>query len=343
MNASHPETVSDLSFRAIFAAEPEGLPGRLVTVRHDELPDEAVTVRVGFSSLNYKDALAVSGKGRVVRRFPMVCGVDLAGEVAASGDSSWRVGDRVIATGWGLGDEHWGGYCELARVRPEWLVRIPDGRDALWAMSLGTAGLTAMLSLLALEDHGMSPEVSREGPVVVTGAAGGVGSLAVALLAGLGYNVAAVTGRPEHEGYLRQLGATEVLNRSELADAPRRALGPERFSAGVDVVGGATLANVLSQTRYGGCVTACGLVGGADLPTTVHPFILRGVTLVGIETVRAPLELRNRAWQRLMTDLRPPVTEEMTVVEPLERVPELAEEVLAGRTRGRVVIAVAKS
>jgi acrylyl-CoA reductase (NADPH) len=210
-------------------------------------------------------------------------------------------------------------------------------------MSLGTAGLTAMMSVLALEHHAVSPESAGDCPVVVTGAAGGVGSVAVALLARLGYKVVAVSGRPEHEAYQRSLGASEVMNRSELAEAPRRALDRERFAAGIDVVGGATLANLLSQTRYGGCVAACGLVGGADLPTTVHPFILRGVTLAGIESVRASLELRNRAWQRLVSDLPLGLIEEMTVVEPLGRVPELAEEILAGRTRGRVVIEVAVS
>lgn len=330
----------DQAFRAVLAAEPDGPSGRLATLHRDDLPDEAVTVRVGYSSLNYKDGLAVTGRGRVVRRFPMVCGVDLAGEVEASADASWRTGDQVICTGWGLGDEHWGGYSELARVRAEWLLRIPEGRDAKWAMSLGTAGLTAMLCMMALEQHGLTTETAGDCPVVVTGAAGGVGSLAVALLAGRGYEVAAVTGRPEHESYLRRLGAHQVLARSELADSPRKALDRERFSAGIDVVGGTTLASLLSQIRYRGCVAACGLAGGSELPTTVHPFILRGVTLAGIESVRVPLELRKLAWERLAADLAPSLLEEMTVVEPLERVPALAEEILAGRTRGRVAIDV---
>jgi acrylyl-CoA reductase (NADPH) len=343
MYVAEEKTAHDLSFRAVLAAEPDGPPGRLVTLRRDELPDEAVTVRVAYSSLNYKDGLAVTGKAPVVRRFPMVCGVDLAGEIEVSRDPSWQAGDQVIATGWGLGDEHWGGFSELARLRPEWLVRVPDGRDPLWAMSLGTAGLTAMLCVLALERHGVSPEASGGDPIVVTGAGGGVGSVTVALLANLGYRVAAVTGRPENGEYLRSLGASEVLARSELADAPRRALGRERFSAGVDVVGSSTLASVLSQTRFGGCVAACGLVGGAELLTTVHPFILRGVTLAGIESVRTPPELRQRAWERLAGELPPAVMEEMTVVEPLRRVPALAEEILAGRTRGRIVIDVATS
>jgi len=312
-----------------------------VTLPRGDLPVEDVTVRVAYSSLNYKDGLAVTGKGRVVRRFPMVCGVDLAGEVEESSDPVWSPGDQVIATGFGLGEEHWGGFAELARVRPEWLVRVPAGRDARWAMSIGTAGLTAMLCVLALERHDASPEAAGVDPVVVTGAAGGVGSVAVALLAGLGYKVAAVSGRPEHEAYLRRLGAAEVLPRSELADAPAKALDRERFFGGVDAVGGTTLATVLRQTRYGGCVAACGLAGGAELLTTVHPFILRGVTLAGVESVRAPLELRERAWRRLATGLSPELLEEMTIVEPLERVPALGEDILAGRTRGRVVIDVA--
>ena len=340
MNAPDTEMAPDFSFRAVLAAEPHGPSGRLVTLRRDELPDEEVTVRVAYSSLNYKDGLAVTGKGRVVRRFPMVCGIDLAGEIEESAEASWSPGDQVIATGFGLGEEHWGGYSELARVRPEWLVRIPDEHDALWAMSLGTAGLTAMLCVLALERHGVSPETAGDDPVVVTGAAGGVGSVAVALLAQLGYKVAAVSGRPEHESYLRHLGATEVLARSELADAPVRALDRQRFCAGVDAVGGSTLATVLRQTRYGGCVAACGLAGGSDLPTTVHPFILRAVTLTGIESVQAPLALRDQAWGRLATDLPAALLEQMTVVEPLERVPALGREILAGRTRGRVVIDV---
>ncbi len=261
----------------------------MVALARDELPHEPITVRVAYSSLNYKDGLAVTGKGRVVRRFPMVCGIDLSGRVEDSDLPAWRPGDEVIATGFGLGEEHWGGYAELAGVRPEWLVRVPEGRDPLWAMSLGTAGLTAMLCVLALEHEGLTPGSAGEDPVVVTGSAGGVGGVAVALLAQSGYKVAAVSGRPELEAYLRRLGASEVLARSELADAPARALDHERFCAGIDVVGGTTLASVLRQTRYGGCVAACGLAGGVELPTSVHPFILRAVTLAGVDSVRAPL------------------------------------------------------
>lgn len=328
------------SFRAVLAAEPDGAGGRLVTMDRSELPDAPVTVRVEYSSLNYKDGLALTGKGRVVRSFPMVCGVDLAGVVEESSDPRFTPGDRVIATGFGLGEEHWGGLAEVARVQPEWLVRVPDGRDARWAMAIGTAGLTSMLCVCALERLGLTPELAAGNSVVVTGAAGGVGSVAVALLAQLGYTVTAVSGRPEQEPYLRGLGATEILPRAELADAPVRPLDKERWAGAIDAVGGTTLATVLRQTRYGGVVAACGLAGGADLPTTVHPFILRGVTLTGVESVRAPLAIREVAWRRLATGLPATLLEEMTVVEPLARVPELGEEILAGRTRGRVVIDV---
>lgn len=330
----------DGSFLAVLAAEPDGPAGRLARLQMSELPDEKVTVRVAYSSLNYKDALAVTGKGPVARCFPLVCGIDLAGEVDTSTDPRWSPGDRVLATGYGLGEEHWGGYAALARVRPDWLVRIPAGRDALWAMSLGTAGLTAMLCLMALEHHDLTPEAAGDYPVVVTGASGGVGSVTVALLACRGYRVAAVSGRPELEPYLRHLGATEVIARAELADTPSRPLERQRFAGGVDVVGGSTLAGVLSRIRYRGCVAACGLAGAAELSTTVHPFMLRAVTLTGVESVQTPMELREQAWRRLSSDLAPRLVNEMTTVEPLTRVPALAEEILAGRTRGRVVIDV---
>jgi len=340
MDAPVGKAVRDGSFLAVLAAEPDGPTGRLARLQPSELPDEKVTVRVTYSSLNYKDALAVTGQGPVARRFPLVCGIDLAGEVEASTDPRWRPGDPVLATGYGLGEEHWGGYAALARARPEWLLRIPEGRDALWAMSLGTAGLTAMLCVMALERHDLTPEAAGDYPVVVTGASGGVGSIAVALLAGRGYTVAAVSGRPEQEPYLRGLGACEVIARGELADVPPRPLERQRFAGGVDVVGGSTLAGLLSRTRYRGCVAACGLVGGAELSTTVHPFILRAVTLTGVESVQTPMELRERAWRRLASDLAPALLQEITIVEPLRRVPALAEEILAGRTRGRVVIDV---
>ncbi len=331
------------SLRAVLAAEPEGLPGRLAEIDRADLPDGDVTVRVQWSSLNYKDGLAVSGKGKVVRSFPMVCGVDLAGVVEESGSPDLEAGQAVIVTGWGLGEERFGGYADLARVRSEWVVPVPDGLDARQAMAIGTAGLTSMLCLLALEAHGLTPERAGDAPVVVTGAAGGVGSVAVALLAGRGYRVAAVSGRadqPEQAAYLRGLGATEIIDRAELAGAPPRPLDKERWAGAVDAVGGPILATVIRQTRYGGCVAACGLAGGADLPTTVHPFILRAVDLAGVESVRCPTPVRRTAWQRLAEELPRDLLEEMTVEAALEDVPALAEEILAGRTRGRVVVAV---
>lgn len=332
--------MSVTTIRALLAAEPDGPPGRLAEIDDSELDEGDVTVRVRYSSLNYKDGLAVTGRGKVVRRFPMVCGVDLAGTVVASTAESVDVGDEVVVTGFGLGEEHSGGYADLARVRSEWCVRIPDGLDARSAMAIGTAGLTSMLCVMALEDHGLEPSSSAERPVVVTGAAGGVGSVAVAILAWLGYRVTAVSGRSEQEPYLRDLGASEVLARQELADAPPRPLDKERWCGAVDAVGGPILATVIRQTAYGGCVAACGLAGGTDLPTTVLPFILRGVSLVGVESVRCPLRRRERAWRRLSADLPSGLLEEMTVEATLDDVPQLAEEILAGRTRGRVVIAV---
>jgi acrylyl-CoA reductase (NADPH) len=329
--------------RAVLAAEPEGPTGRLGEIDSADLPDGDVTVRVQWSSLNYKDGLAVTGKGKVVRSFPMVCGVDLAGLVESSDTAGVEVGKPVIVTGWGLGEERHGGFADLARVRSEWVVPVPDGLDARRAMAIGTAGLTSMLCVLALEAHGLTPEQAGDAPIVVTGAAGGVGSVAVALLAGLGYHVTAVSGRadqPEQAEYLRRLGATEIVDRSELADAKARALDEERWAGGVDAVGGPILATIIRQTRYGGCVAACGLAGGADLPTTVHPFILRAVDLAGVESVRCPTDVRRRAWERLATDLPAGLLDEMTVEAQLEDVPRLGEEILAGRTRGRVVVAV---
>jgi acrylyl-CoA reductase (NADPH) len=328
------------TFRAVLAAEPGGPPGRLADVPLADLPDLPVTVQVRWSSLNYKDGLAVTGRGRVVRRIPMVAGVDLAGVVESSSDPRFVPGDEVVATGFGLGEEHWGGFAEVARLDPGWIVRRPDGMTLEQAMALGTAGLTAMLCVMALEHEGLEPAATAVRPVLVTGAAGGVGSVAVALLARLGYRVAAASGRPEQEAYLRRLGAVEVVARRELAEAAPRPLDHETYAGAVDVVGGRTLATVLQRTAYGGVVAACGLAGGSDLPTTVHPFILRGVTLAGVESVRCPVARREVAWGRLARELPADLLEEMTVREPLERVPELAEDIVAGRTRGRVVVAV---
>ncbi|MGC9961346.1 MAG: MDR family oxidoreductase [Acidimicrobiales bacterium] len=326
--------------RAVLAAEPGGPAGRLTTIEEADLPEGDVTIRVTWSSLNYKDGLAVTGKGKVVRSFPMVCGVDLAGVVQSSESPRFSPGDQVLVTGFGLGEERFGGFAELARVRSEWVVPMPDGLDARRSMIIGTAGLTSMLCVMALEHNGLTPDGSGGLPVVVTGAAGGVGSVAVALLAGLGYDVAAVSGRSEQEAYLRRLGASSLVPRSELADAPPRPLDKERWAGAVDAVGGSTLGALLRQTRYGGCVAACGLAGGTDLPTTVHPFILRGVTLAGVESVRCPIGVRHVAWRRLAHELPGDLLDEMAEEATLDDVPALAEEILAGRTRGRVVISV---
>ncbi|MHB1988549.1 MAG: MDR family oxidoreductase [Acidimicrobiales bacterium] len=326
--------------RAVLAAEPDGRPGRLSEIDSSDLPDGDVTVRVHWSSLNYKDGLAVTGNAKVVRRFPMVCGVDLAGVVEQSEAPGIAPGQPVIVTGWGLGEERHGGYADVARVQSNWVVALPEGLDLRRAMAIGTAGLTSMLCVLSLERHGLTPERAAGRPIVVTGAAGGVGSVAVALLAQLGYRVTAVSGRPEQEGYLRELGASEVTARSDLADAKPRALESEQWAGAVDSVGGAVLATILRQTCYGGCVAACGLAGGAELRTTVHPFILRGVDLAGVDSVRCPTGVRVEAWRRLAVDLPHRLLDSLTVEAALEDVVSLAPQILAGRTRGRVAIAV---
>ncbi len=339
------------TMRAVLAAEQrdDRSPSGVASVRTADLPDGELTLRVRWSSLNYKDGLAVTGKGKVVRSFPMVCGVDLVGEVIKSVSPDFEVGDEVIVTGFGLGEEHWGGYADFARVRAEWAVPLPAQLTARRSMAIGTAGLTAMLCVMALEERGVAPAVptgsgstagSTEGPVLVTGAAGGVGSVAVAVLAQLGYEVHASSGRPEQAGYLRRLGASEVIDRAELAAPAAKVLERETWAGAVDAVGGATLASAIRRTRYGGTVTACGLTGGVQLDLTVHPFILRGVSLVGVESVRCPLPRRREAWHRLATDLPVEMLDDMTSVAPLEDVPRLADEIVGGRTRGRVVIEV---
>lgn len=302
-----------------------------------DLPEHDVLVDVEYSTLNYKDGLAVSGAAPICRSFPMVCGIDLAGTVAESASPDWSPGDRVLVNGYGLSENHWGGYSQKARLDSSWLVRVPDPFIAKDAMAIGTAGYTAMLCVIALEAHGSTPE---GGDILVTGAAGGVGSVAVALLAGLGYRVIASTGRAETHDYLGELGAAEFLDREELAGKPR-ALGKERWAGAVDAVGSTTLANVLAQTQYGGCVAACGLAGGMDLPATVYPFIIRGVTLAGIDSVMAPMAVREEAWRRLARDLPIESLRKMTQVEPMSEIESLAKKILAGATRGRVVIDVA--
>jgi acrylyl-CoA reductase (NADPH) len=301
-----------------------------------DLMDGDVTVRVTHSTLNYKDGLALTGKAPVVRRFPMIPGVDLVGTVEASSNPEFKPGDAVILNGWGLGETHLGAYAERARVRGEWLIPLPRGLDPRQAMAIGTAGYTAMLALMALERHGLRPD---RGPAVVTGAVGGVGSVAVALLAGAGWRVVASTGRPEEADYLKGLGAAEILDRSELS-GPVRPLAKERWAAGVDTVGSTILANVLSMTRYGGAIAACGLAAGMDLPTTVAPFILRGVSLLGVDSVAAPKALRLEAWDRLARELDHGKLAAMTSTIPLDRVMEAGREIVAGRIKGRVVVEI---
>jgi acrylyl-CoA reductase (NADPH) len=320
------------TFSAISAAEPG--PASLVQLTDADLPPGDVTVAVQYSSLNYKDGLAVTGKGKILRSHPLICGIDLAGTVEASDSPDWSVGDEVLVTGWGLSETHSGGFTQRQRVDPGMLTAVPKGLTLQQTMAVGTAGLTAMLCVLALESAGLRP---GDGDVLVTGAGGGVGSVAVAVLAQLGHTVAASTGRQETHDYLRSLGATTIVDRETLS-APGRPLDKERWAGAVDTVGSTTLANVLAQTRYRGAVAACGLAGGNDLPTTVLPFILRNVSLLGIDSVMCPSDVRETAWQRLASDLPTELLDSMTTVEPMTRVPELAEEILAGRTRGRVVI-----
>ncbi len=298
--------------------------------------DGDVTVRVGWSTINYKDGLAVTGKAPVVRRFPMIPGIDFAGEVEASSNPDWKPGDKVILNGWGTGETHLGAYGQRSRVKGQWLVRLPAGLSERDAMAIGTAGYTAMLAVMALERHGLKP---ASGPVLVTGAAGGVGSVAVALLAKLGFAVIASTGRPEEADYLKSLGASEIIPRPELT-VPPKPLAKERWAGAVDLVGSTTLANALSMTRYGGAVAACGLAGGMDLPGSVAPFILRGVSLLGIDSVQCPLPQRIEAWRRLASDLDRGKLAQMTREIGLDEVIPAAGTLLEGRVRGRIVVKI---
>jgi acrylyl-CoA reductase (NADPH) len=303
----------------------------------EDLPDGDVTVRVRYSSLNYKDGLAVTGRGKIVRSFPMVLGIDLAGEVEHSGSPRWHPGDQVLATGWGLSETHPGGFTQRQRLRSEQLTALPDGMTPEHSMVVGTAGLTAMLCVMALEEGGVGPD---RGPVVVSGAAGGVGSVACALLAALGYQVTASTGRPQTHDFLAGLGVAAFVDRAELAQAGGPPLGKATWAGAVDTVGSTTLATILSRTVPRGTVAACGLAGGSDLPTTVLPFILRNVRLQGIESVNCPAEVRQVAWQRLAEVLTPERLAAIGTTEPLSSVPELAERILAGQVLGRVAIDV---
>jgi acrylyl-CoA reductase (NADPH) len=325
------------TFKAIRIDKAEkGTTAALVQFDEADLMEGDVTVRVEWSTLNYKDGLAVTGKAPVVRRFPMIAGIDFAGTVEQSSHPRWKAGDRVICNGWGLGETHLGAYAEKARVNGDWLVRLPDNITPRDAMAIGTAGYTAMLAVLALERHGLKP---ADGPVAVTGAAGGVGSVAIAILSKLGYHVIASTGRMSETDYLKGLGAAEVIDRNELS-APAKPLAKERWAGGVDSVGSTTLANLLSMTKYRGAVAACGLAAGMDLPTSVAPFILRGVCLLGIDSVMCPIGLREIAWKRLSSDLESAKLTEITHEIGLGDVIGTGAKILAGQVRGRIVVKI---
>ncbi|MEM9844795.1 MAG: acryloyl-CoA reductase [Pseudomonadota bacterium] len=303
----------------------------------DDLPEGDVTVAVEYSTVNYKDGLCIGPGGGLVRTYPHVPGIDFAGRVESSDHESYAPGDRVVLTGWRVGEVHWGGYAQKARVKADWLVPLPEAIDCRAAMAIGTAGFTAMLAINALEDHGLSPD---QGPVLVTGAAGGVGSVATAILSKLGYEVAAVTGRPETESYLRDLGATQIVAREDINETVKRPLEAESWAGCVDAVGGAMLARVLGQMKYGASVSAVGLAGGAGLPATVIPFLLRGVNLLGIDSVMQPYDNRVRAWQRLADDLPMDKLEAMIQPASLSDLPGLGADILKGQVKGRVVVDV---
>ena len=325
------------TFRAIVVEKAEGgTKAALTDFDEANLMEGDVTVRVEYSTVNYKDGLAITGKAPVVRRFPMIAGIDLAGTVENSSHPAWKSGDKVILNGWGCGETHLGAYGAKARVKGDWLVPLPKSMSAREAMAIGTAGYTAMLAVIALERHGLKPE---RGPIAVTGAAGGVGSVATTILAKLGFSVSAVTGRTGAAEYLKGLGATEIIERKELAGPPKP-LAKERWAGAIDAVGSTTLANLLSTTRYGGAVAACGLAGGMDLPASVAPFILRGVCLYGIDSVMCPLPHRQEAWKRLETDLDRQKLATMTREIGLAGVPEAAASILAGQVRGRIVVKI---
>ncbi|MFA5493189.1 MAG: MDR family oxidoreductase [Porticoccaceae bacterium] len=326
------------TFKAMLATDNDGkVQGGFTRLRLSDLPDEEVLVKVAYSSLNYKDGLAITGAARICRKLPMVCGIDLAGTVVESRHDSYRPGDPVVITGCGLSESYWGGFSEFQRVKAEWLVPLPDNLSLEQAMAVGTAGVTAMLSVQALRDGGIEPGA---GPIAVTGASGGVGSFTVMLLNTLGYQVTAFTGRAdESAAYLTALGASQIAHRDQLARKPGP-LEKELWAGAVDAVGGDTLATLLAQTRREGIVTACGLAGSSDLSTTVMPFILRGVTLRGIDSVTQSRDCRRRVWDDLATLLDGPTLARLYRVEPFDKLPELARDILAGAIRGRVVIAI---
>ncbi|HLY46818.1 MAG TPA: MDR family oxidoreductase [Stellaceae bacterium] len=326
------------SFRALVLHDEGGkVVPRLESLDEARLPAGEVTVAVEYSTLNYKDGMILAGQGRLVRQYPHVPGIDFAGTVERSDSPEFKPGDPVVLTGWRVGELHWGGFAERARVKADWLVRRPASLSARQAMAIGTAGFTAMLATIALERHGLAP---ANGEVLVTGAAGGVGGIAVSLLAALGYRVAAATGRPELRDYLEGLGAASLVERAELAAKPTRPLDRERWAGAVDAVGGNTLATVLTQLNYRAAVAACGLAGGSDLPASVIPFLLRGVSLLGIDSVMCPKAERGAAWDRLAHDLPLDRLEAMTESVPLAQLTQWAPRILNGEVRGRIVVDV---
>jgi acrylyl-CoA reductase (NADPH) len=313
-----------------------GYRATLQSLQETQLPEGDVTVRVHYSTLNYKDALAITGKGPVVRKFPMVPGIDLAGTVEHSDNPAYKAGDQVLLNGWGVGENHWGGLAQKARLKGDWLIPLPAGFTAAQAMAIGTAGYTAMLCVMALERHGVTPE---SGEILVTGANGGVGSFAIALLSGLGYQVVASTGRPEESDYLKALGASDIIDRASLSE-PGKPMVKERWAGVIDSVGSHTLANACAATRYGGVVAACGLAQGMDFPASVAPFILRGITLAGIDSVMRPRQDRIDAWNRLDRDLDRTLLERITQTVALKDIIPMAQKLLAGQVRGRLVVAL---
>ena len=331
------QNTSMTTFKALVANEIDGQFGTSITeLSLDQLPDHDVLVRVDYSTLNYKDGLAVSGKSKICKRYPMVFGIDLAGEIVESASSEWSVGDKVLVNGYGLSENHWGGYSEYQRLKPEWLVRVPDSLTTLDTMAIGTAGYTAMLCVLAVQEHGVKP---ADGPVLVTGASGGVGSFAITLLTKLGYEVVAVTGSESEHAWLKSIGASSIMAREEFS-RPSMPMEAEQWPAVIDSVGGQTLACVISQTRYNGVVAACGLAGGFDLPATVMPFILRNVRLQGVDSVNAPIERRQVAWKALGDMITAKDLEPLYEIASLEDVPELAAQIMAGTLSKRRVIKI---
>lgn len=328
------------TFKAlVLEQQDEQVQASIKQLTPDDLPEGDVLISVAYSTLNYKDGLAVNGKARVVRSYPMVPGVDFAGTVVESQSPNFKPGDEVILTGWGVGERYWGGYAQMARVKADWLVKVPKGLTMQQAMGIGTAGFTAMIAVIALEQHGLQPGGKE---VVVTGAAGGVGSIAVALLGKLGYDVVAVTGRSETHDYLRSLGAKEFLDRETVSEAAKKPLASERWGGAVDTVGGSILAGLVPSMAYYSSIAACGNAGGIEFTTSVLPFILRGVNLLGIDSVMCSLPRRREAWERLVRDLPTEAMDNIAHVVALEDIPELSRQILKGQVRGRVVVDLSK-